>query len=293
MVVAMACFATADGLIKLMSQTISRGQVLVLMGLGGALVFWGICRFQRTPVFSSTFLSPFVIVRNIAEVVGALSIFSALALAPLSTVAAILQAVPLIITLSAAVFLKENVGPRRWVAVILGFVGVLIILRPSSEGLDPALLLALLGAFALSVRDLLARFVPKTVSTALLSLYAFGVTIPAGLMLAALTEGFQPVSSTIAGQAAVMIGFAVGGYFCVTTAMRIGEVSAVSPFRYTRLPFAAIVGFVLFAETPDAATLLGSALIIGSGLYVMLREAQISRQSPEGGPRKSHHRHRC
>lgn len=278
--IAMACFATADGFIKLMSQTISGGQVMFFMGIGGALVLFILCRAQRTPIMSSVFLSKPVIVRNMSQVVGAVSIFTALALAPLSTVAAILQAVPLMITLSAALFLKETVGPRRWAAVILGFIGVMIIIRPTTEGLDPALLLALLGAVALSVRDLFARFVPKTVSTALLSFYAFGVTGLAGVVLALVTEGFRPVSGAIAWQSLVMIGFAVSGYFCVTTAMRIGEASAVSPFRYTRLPFAVLVGFILFSESPDAATLLGSVLIIGSGLYVMVREAQISQQPP-------------
>lgn len=280
MVVAMACFASADGLIKLLSETISRGQVMFFMGIGGALALWGLCRLQRVPIVSTAFLSPVVVVRNVSEVTGAISIFTALALAPLSTVAAILQAVPLIITLCAALFLKEVVGPRRWTAVILGFVGVLIIIRPTPDGLDPALLLALLGAVALSVRDLFARFVPKEVPTSLLSFYAFGVTGIAGVILALLTEGFQPVSAGVLWQTLAMIGLAVGGYLCVTTAMRIGEVSAVSPFRYTRLPFAVLVGFILFSETPDAPTLFGSALIIGSGLYVMLREAQISRQSP-------------
>lgn len=281
MIFAMACFATADGLIKLMSQTITGGQVMFFMGIGGAILLLPLCRLNNISVLSRVFFAKTVLIRNLSEIIAAVSIFTALALAPLSTVAAILQAVPLIITLSAAIFLKETVGPRRWSAVAIGFVGVLIIIRPSTEGLDPALLLALLGAVALSVRDLSARFVPKDISTRQLSFYAFGVTGLAGALLAFLTEGFKPVSPTIAWQSLVMIGFAVGGYICVTLATRVGEISAVAPFRYTRLPFAVLVGFFLFAETPDAATLMGSALIIGSGLYVMLREAQINRQQRE------------
>lgn len=278
MVLAMACFATADGLIKLLSQSISGGQVMTFMGLGGALALLGLCRIQGTPVISPVFFHRAVVVRNISEIVAVVSIFTALALAPLSTVSAIIQVVPLMITMAAALVLKETVGPRRWTAVILGFIGVLIIIRPTAEGLDPALLLALLGTIGLSVRDLFARFVPRSISTSQLSFYAFGVTGLAGIVLTALDGGFQPVSLGIAFQSLAMIGFAVGGYFSVTTAMRIGEASAVSPFRYTRLPFAVLVGFFLFSESPDAATLFGSALTIGSGLYVMLREAQISRR---------------
>lgn len=281
MVLAMGFFAAGDGMIKLIAQSISRGQVMFFMGLGGAMVFGALCRRRSTPILSPLFFRPVILTRNIAEVVAAVCFFTAFTLAPLSTVAAIVQAVPLIITLFAALVLKEQVGPRRWTAVFLGMLGVLIILRPDTSGLDPALVLAVFGTIALSVRDLASRLAPPEATTPLLSLYAFGCLIPAGLVLSASAEGFQPITSSIAWQLAIMNVFAISGYFCVTHSMRIGEVSAVSPLRYTRLPFAAFVGFVLFSEVPDAATLIGSALVIGSGLFVMLRETRLKRPSPE------------
>ncbi|WP_058316046.1 DMT family transporter [Cognatishimia activa] len=272
---AMACFAAGDGMIKLLTQSISRGQVMVFMGLGGVVVFALLCRQQSTRIISPLFFRPIIVLRNVAEVTAAVSFFTAFTLAPLSSIAAIMQTIPLILTVTAAVFLKEHVGPRRWGAVFIGMIGVMIILRPDSGGLDPALLLAVLGTLALAARDLAARLAPQEASTPLLSLYAFGALIPVGFVLSWVGEGNQPISLTSAWHLILMNAFAILGYFCATKAMRIGEVSSVSPVRYTRLPFAAVVGYVLFSEIPDAQTLFGSALIIGAGLFVMLREAQI------------------
>ncbi|MDC0737323.1 DMT family transporter [Cognatishimia sp. SS12] len=277
MLIGMACFSSADGIIKFLSVSISKGQIMTCMGLAGAVVFYLLCRRKGTTVRDAVFFHPVLIIRNIAEIVAALAIFTALSLAPLSSVAAILQAVPLVITLCAAWGLKEKVGPRRWAAIIVGFIGVLIIVRPNSGSLDVALLLAVLGMVSLSIRDLASRLAPPEASTPLLSFYAFSGLIPTGLILSALTDGFDPINGTAALILLAMSALALTGYLCVTIAMRIGEVSAVSPLRYARLPFAAVVGFLLFAEVPDAATLFGSALVIGSGLFVMLREAQISR----------------
>lgn len=277
MIIAMACFATADGIIKFIAQSISKGQIMACMGAVGAVVFYLLCHRARTSVWSSLFFNPVLIARNIAEVIAALSIFTALTLAPLSSVAAIIQAVPLVITVAAAILLNEKVGLRRWAAVAIGFIGVLIIVRPDADGLDFALILALLGMLSLSIRDFASRLAPPEATTPLLSFYAFLGLIPAGLILSITSEGFQPIGVSTALHLLIMNVFALGGYFCVTKAMRIGEVSAVSPLRYTRLPFAALVGYVLFAEIPDMATLTGSALIIGAGLFVMLRESQIKR----------------
>ncbi|MFY0595872.1 MAG: DMT family transporter [Cognatishimia sp.] len=281
MVLAMMCFATADGMIKLLAQSITKGQIMFFMGLAGAIIFGMMCLRVKSPIFTRLFFHPVLLARNIAEVIAALSIFTALSLLPLSTVAAIIQAVPLVITTSAAFLLKEKVGPRRWTAVIIGFIGVLIIVRPDTDGLNIGLILALVGTLALSVRDFASRLAPKQASTPLLSFYAFCALIPAGLGLSFLAEGFAPIDMPTVWTVLLMNVFALGGYFCVTNAMRLGEVSAVSPLRYSRLPFAAIVGYILFTEIPDAPTLLGSALIIGSGLFVMIREAQIKRTSPE------------
>jgi len=281
MILAMMCFATADGMIKLLAQSITKGQIMIFMGLGGTIVFGIMCVQARTQVFSKLFFDPVILTRNIAEVVAAICLFTAFTALPLSTVAAIIQAVPLVITMTAAFMLKEKVGPRRWAAVIIGFIGVLIIVRPEAGKIEPALLFAVIGTLALAVRDFASRLAPTSASTPLLSFYAFCALMPAGLGLSYFTEGFVAIVQADVWKLVIMNVFALGGYFCVTQAMRIGEVSAVSPLRYSRLPFAAIIGYILFTEIPDVPTLLGSALIIGSGLFVMIREAQIKRISPE------------
>jgi len=281
MVAAMALFAASDGMIKLVSQSISSGQVMYSMGLCGSVVFWILCRQKNTPVVSKVFFKPVVATRNAAEIISASTFFVAFTLAPLSSIAAITQSMPLIMTISAAFILKEHVGPRRWTAVFLGMIGVLIILRPDTGTLDPALLLALAGTVAICVRDLASRLAPPEATTLLLSFYAFFCLIPTGLLFSMVTGDAQPFTPEVLWQIAIMNVFSISGYFCITQAMRVGEVSAVTPLRYTRLPFAALVGYLLFTEVPDNSTLIGSALVIGSGLYVMLREAQIKRRSLE------------
>ncbi len=279
MVLGMACFASADALIKMASQSLPSGVVLTVMALGGSTLFLAICLYQGTRVVSPLFFHPIVMLRNLAEVGAAICLFLAFAWSPLSTVSAIMQALPLVLTLTAAVLLKERVGPRRWTAVLLGLVGVLIIIRPTPDTFELATLMALAGTVSLALRDLTSRLAPSEASTPLLSFYAFFALIPAGIVMALFEEEPSPWTWPLVTMHAGIILFAFTGYYLVTIAMRVGEVSAVSPLRYTRLPFAALLGFFIFSEIPDLWTTLGSVLVIGSGLYVMLREAQLKRRA--------------
>lgn len=279
MIISMAAFASADAMVKLATSATSVGLAMMVMGGGGGLIFLLICLRSGTRVVSPIFLHPVIILRNITEAAAAFFIFQAFASSPLSTVAAVMQAIPLILTICAAAFLGERVGPRRWLAVAIGFVGVMIIIQPGGEQITWTDLYAVFGTICLAFRDLASRLAPKEATTPLLSFYAFMTLLPLGTLLNVLEGGVWVPSSNILGVMALMIVLAVLGYYCVTAAMRIGEVSSVSPLRYTRLPFAALIGYWIFADVPDLATVIGSVLVVGSGLFVMLREAQLSRQT--------------
>ena len=276
MVLAMLGFAFEDAVIKLLSGTLPVGQIIGLLGLGGGIVFAVICRVQRQSLWTRAFLAPAVVARNLAELIGAVGFVTALSLIPLSTASAILQAGPLLVTLGAALFLKEPVGWRRWAAIFVGFMGVLLIIRPGTGDFNWLSLYAVMGVLGLALRDLTTRRVKAAVSSAQLSMLAFFSLVPAAVILL-LVSGDDLVPPTIRQwgllSGAVMIGAV--SYFAITVAMRIGEISFVTPFRYSRMIFALIIGMVFFSETPDALTLIGATIIIGSGLFTLWREQRV------------------
>ncbi|SHE44057.1 Permease of the drug/metabolite transporter (DMT) superfamily [Loktanella atrilutea] len=280
MVLAMLGFALEDMFIKQMSGALPTGQILATLGLGGCVVFAVICRAQGAALLQRDALHPMVLLRNVGEIFGTLGYVTAVVLTPISSASAIFQATPLFVTLGAALFLREAVGWRRWVAICVGFCGVLLIIRPGMEAFRPASLFAVQGVVFLGIRDLATRRVPATVSSMRLSTYAFGVTVPTGLILMAIMgEPFVRPGTldTLRVLGSVVVG--VLGYYALVAATRIGEMSHVAPFRYSRLVFALIVGVTVFGERPDAATLIGAAIIVGSGIYSALREGQRRRAS--------------
>lgn len=281
MLFAMAGFAAEDALIKAASAELPVGQVIALVGLGGALVFGLVALWRGEAVASRDLLDPWVLLRNGSEMLATATYVSALALIPLSTASAILQGVPLVVTMGAALVLGETVGWRRWSAVAVGLAGVLLIVRPGMEGFAPASLLAVFALVALAARDLATRRVPARVSVAQLSAWGFASLIPAGAALL-LLPGQDALWPSREGALTVLAALLFGlvGYAAITAAMRTGEVSAVAPFRYARLVFALAIAVAFFGERPDALTLAGAGVVIASGLYTLWRE----RRRRGGGP---------
>ena len=273
MVMAMLCFAIEDMFIKFLGGAIPVGQLIALLGAGGALLMAGACAYQREALFSRELLSRPVIIRNAGEVFGTLGFVTALVLVPLATASAILQTTPLMVTLGAALFLGEAVGWRRWLAICVGLFGVLLIVRPGMEGFDWNVLFAVQGMIGLSIRDLATRRVPATLSALQLSLTAFALLVPTGVAVMWATGTTyatpDPREWGILAIAALIGAFS---YRFIVMAMRLGEVSFVTPFRYSRMVFALIIGLVVFAEVPDALTLVGVVIVIASGLFTLWRE---------------------
>jgi len=279
MVLAMLGFAIEDSFIKLMGDTLPVGQIIMMLGIGGAAVFAVIVRAQGRALFERAMLTGPVITRGLGEIVGTICFISAIVFTPLSTASAILQATPLVVTLGAALFLGESVGWRRWSAILVGLFGVMLIIRPGFEGFVPLSLLALGGVFGLAARDIATRKVPPTLSTMQLSFLGFLVLIPAGLLLLGVTgQGLVALDTRLTALMAGSIGIGVFAYYAIVASMRVGEISFVSPFRYSRLIFAMIIGVAVFGEQLDALTLLGSAIIVASGIYTVLRERKQRRK---------------
>ena len=272
---AMAAFAVEDSLIKLLSTRLSSGQILVMIGFGGTLSFYAWSHHRGEGLTGAMIRNPWVIGRTLSELVGTAFFVLALAVVPITTVSAIIQVSPLLVTLGAAVLLREKVGLRRWSAIFVGLFGVSVILRPWSTAFEASALLALMGVIGLSARDVATRRIAKSTPSLALATLGFGATIPAGLILLIFDPRFIWPTSSEALLIAVSILIAIGGYYCIIAAMRIGEVSAVVPFRYSRLLFGVTIGVWYFGEVLDRWTLIGSAIVVLSGLYALWREAQL------------------
>lgn len=266
----MAGFAVEDVLVKAAAREMPLAQVLLVIGLAGMLVFAAMAARKGEAVLPAAFLSRAMLVRSAFEVTGRLFYGLAITLTALSTTSALLQATPLVVVAGAALIFGEKVGPARWIAVLLGFSGVLVILRPGSD-FSPLSLLAVVGFLGFAGRDLATRAAPQGLSNRQLGALGFAMLALAGAILMAVearavVPGIRDLALLAGGTV-----FAVLGYHGLTFAMRTGEVSAVTPFRYTRLVFAMVLAMALFGERPDLATWIGAAMIVGSGVVALRR----------------------
>lgn len=271
MVAAMAAFAVEDMLIKFAARTVPVGQVLMIFGGGGMLVFAAMTKLRGERVFHPAILTKQILIRAMFEVMGRLFYTLAIAFTALSSASAILQATPLVVVAGAALIFGEQVGWRRWSAILVGFGGVLIILRPGLEAFTIASLLAVVGTIGFAGRDLATRAAPQVLSNLQLGIYGFAMMVPTGAVLLAFLGDAVVPSPAASAQLLAATAIGVGAYYALTAAMRMGDVGVITPFRYTRLVFALILGVTLFGERPDGYTLLGSAIIVASGIYTLIR----------------------
>ncbi len=280
MVLSMLGFAIEDMFIKLIGTDIPIGQIIFMLGTGGALCYGAMVVMKGEPLMDRAMLTRPILLRALGEIVGTLGFVSAIVLTPISSASAILQATPLVVTLGAALFLGDPVGWRRWSAILVGMLGVLLVIRPGMDSFQALSLLAVLGVLGLSLRDLATRRVPKSTSTFQLSFLAFLALVPASLLFMLGTgTAFAPMSGVqwLFMGAALTTGMVA--YYGIVAAMRIGEISFVTPFRYARLLFAMVVGITIFGERPDLLTYVGATIIVASGIYTIWRERKVKEQA--------------
>ncbi|PIB26746.1 hypothetical protein BFP76_10845 [Amylibacter kogurei] len=272
MIAAMFGFAVEDALIKATFATLPIWQILVMFGLGGAIAFVIVARRAGENLFPKTVLSPPMRIRMLFEIFGRLFFTLAITLTPLSTTTVILQATPIVVVAAAAILFGETVGWRRWLAICIGLLGVLVILQPTPASFTPMSLLAVFGMIGFAGRDLASRAAPASLSTAILGIYGFFALAIAGGIYA-FFEHAAPVMPDAKTGAIVMAIIAVGtlSYASLMKAMRTGEVAAVAPFRYSRLLIGIAFGVVFFGESLDTRMLVGSALIVAAGVFLLIR----------------------
>lgn len=277
MMASMAAFTFNDTFMKMIAGQVPLNQILFLRGVLSTVLIAMLYRAMgpiilRIPRHDAVYVG----VRVFAEIGAAYFFLNALFNMPLANVSAILQSLPLTVTLAAAVFMGEPVGWRRMGAICVGFIGVMLIVRPGADGFSIYSIYALIAVAFVTLRDLVTRKLSRDTPSMLVTLYSsLGVTVWFGL--SSLTEDWANVDARSGGlilSAALMI---IGGYLFSIMVMRIGEISFVAPFRYTALLWALLLGWVAFDEWPDPLTLLGGAIVISSGLFMLYREGKIKR----------------
>ncbi|MDI6025984.1 DMT family transporter [Corticibacterium sp. UT-5YL-CI-8] len=280
MTLAMAGFVVNDTITKFTASELNVGQIMFVRGLFATifivLLAWKAGAFN----VSLRATSKLVFVRALAEMCATGTFLIAIAHLPLANMSAVLQALPLAVTMGAALFLGDRVGWRRWTAITVGFIGVLIVVRPGLEGFNSFSVLTLLSVFFCAVRDLVTRKVPASVPTLLISSVSSASVCLLGAIMIEPMGGWRPMEPSTVFLLLLCAGMLIIGYQCVIAAMRSGDISFVAPFRYTSLIWAIALGFAVFSEIPDMFTLIGSVVIIASGIYMLYRERAVDSQFP-------------
>jgi drug/metabolite transporter (DMT)-like permease len=278
MTVSMAGFTVNDGIVKYVSEFMNMGQVMLLRGVFATLLVGLLAWHQGALANLRLSLQPMVLLRVAGEILATVTFLIALAQLPIANVSAVLQALPLGVTMGAALVFGEKVGWRRWLAIGVGFAGVMIIVRPGFEGFSQYSLLTLLCVVFCTVRDLATKRVPKEIPSSFLSLCTAIAVSACGAVLVEPMGGWSPLTAWNVGMLAAGATMLVVGYLGIISAMRVGDISFIAPFRYTALLWALVLGFLVFDDVPDAVMFIGAAIVVGSGLYTLYREQLVGRR---------------
>jgi drug/metabolite transporter (DMT)-like permease len=265
------------------------GQILFVRGLMTSVLVLVIAKWMGALGSWRIILQPAVALRLTAEILASLAYISALGAMPLANTSAILQSLPLAVTLGAALFLGEQVGWRRWLAIVAGFAGVLIVIRPGPDGFSLAAIYVIASVVGAAARDLSTRKIRSDVPSIFISVVtAIAITVTGGALIVPM-GGWQPMSLEVLGRLAAASVLLLVGYQTIVNAMRFGEISFIAPFRYTSLIWAIAIGFLFFGELPDFWMSVGVAIIVASGLYTFYREnrrkvAAVAQESKPESP---------
>lgn len=277
MVASMAGFTTNDAAMKYVTQTLPLMEAITLRGLAITVFLLAVAARDgglRPQLDRRDGLM--LVLRMVGEVGSTLLYLSALQHMALGDLSAIMQSLPLLVTLAAALIFGERIGWRRLLAVAVGMAGVLLILRPGTSAFDFWSLIALGSVVMVMLRDLATRGMSRGLRSSTVALSAaIGVTVAAFLWPSG--EGWRMPTATEAGLTLLASALLTIGYLSAVAAMRVGDISFVAPFRYASLIVAITLGLIVFGEWPDLWTWTGAALVVAAGVYVIWREARLER----------------
>lgn len=274
MLAACVCFMVNDMFVKLASDDIPIPQIIVLRSLIALPVVILFCWRQGLLIGLQQLRDRFLWWRTLGEVGGTATYLTALARLEIANATAIAQLTPLAVTAGAALFLGEKVGIRRWTAIAVGFFAVVLIIRPGVAGFNAWALMTLSAVFFVAGRDLASRLMPGSVHPMTVTVVSIVSLIPLGLAMSV----FEPWRAVSQYALLHCLGAALTlsvAYVLIVQAMRFGEISVVTPFRYSCLLWAILIQIAVFSVLPDRLTILGSAVLVATGLYTLYRERKV------------------
>lgn len=279
MVIAMTAYTINDALVKLVGVDLPLSQIMVMRGVLASILLFALARAMGEKLVPRGRREwGFVLLRASCEVAATYFFLNALILMPIANATAIMQAIPLSVTLAAALLLPEQVGWRRICAIIVGFLGMLLIVQPDADGFAEGTVFVLITVVLITCRDIVTRYVPTGVPAMSMAVTtAVGVTL-FGVALSSAEDWVQPSNT----QFLLLMGASVLiliGYLFSVLSMRAGDVSFTAAFRYSSLLVALVIGLALFDQWPDGVTLLGAAIVVGAGLFTLLREGQLRKRA--------------
>ena len=275
-------FSCHDAITKYLAPSYPLGEIIFFRQLSSTIILTlyvhfttGIGAYRVTNV-------PGQIARAVLFLVSTTLIALSASVLPLATALAIVFASPLLVAALSATALGEPVGPRRWAAIVAGFIGVLIIIRPGDASFTWLLLIPLAAATASALRDIMTRILHRTDNT---NAILFWSNI--AIMLATLGSmpyGWKQIATPDMGILAIAGALNLLAHFLTITALRLGDAALVTPFRYTSLVWAASLGYLIWGHIPDEFTVIGATIIVTAGIYLVIRESQVKAHAAKSSP---------
>jgi drug/metabolite transporter (DMT)-like permease len=273
MVAAMACFIVNDALVKFVSQALPAGQLIFLRGLMATALVLAVVRVTGVPLQPRRLASGWVAMRAGLDALATFAYLVSLFHLPIANATAINMGTPLFITLIAVLWLRHRVGPRQWLAIAVGFAGVLLVIQPRADGFNAFAWLCVGATVLNALRDLVTLRIPREMPSIGVTLAtAVAVTLLAGAV--SLLQGWAELTGHQLALLAASAVFLASGYQLIIRATRSGDLSVVAPFRYSGLLMAVLLGWVVWGDVPNALAWAGIALVLGAGLYLLRNESR-------------------
>lgn len=270
MLAGIASVVTNDSLIKLASQAMPLSEMMVIRGCFAIVFLLGLSLLLRVPLRRSSFVSRLVLLRAGMDVLITITFLVGLTKLPLANATALYMATPLILTLLAVAFFKQQVSAGRWSVILAGFGGVLLVVQPAGEDFNVWSLLIICAAVLTAVRDLVLISVQKDIPSLVITLVSM-VMVVVFAAVWSLFQDWQVIDLKHYALLAAASVFLSGGFFLTTIALREGEMRILAPLRFSHLVFSVIIGFLVWGDVPNTLAFCGMALIMAAGIYLVRR----------------------
>lgn len=280
MVLAMSMISSNDALIKSVSEVFSVSQILAVRGVMACVVFGALIKLSGRPLFPPLMLDRPNLLRGALEVATTLCFVTGLSLLPIATATTLVWTSPILLTVVGAVLLKERVAPSRWTAVLAGFAGVVLITQPFGAGFSAAMILPILAAFFLAIRDFVTRRIDPRLDSFTVTLTTLIMVTVCGSLLSWLA--WHPLEQAQVIKLAFSAVLLASGFYCMIEAVRIGDLSFVAPFAFTAVLMALLLGYFVWGDVPTPSMLAGVALIVGACIHIFRRGRSAIPDPPEG-----------